>query len=285
MTRKTLPLYRAPARAGDFASIMPRVLLAQESWHGGRWVLPAYRHPFYTLSLLIEGHAKITVKGADHVRTPGSVLLFSPGVPYQATQLSPDRVYHSFILSFVTGSKETLPVDFADARIEPVRLAMEQARRLCAARRLDHVALKTLVLEILSHAYAVDPVVEAIGPRLARRTREYLEAHLGEPFSLARLAALENLGSSRYAHLFKKATGVSPRDCFLSMKLSAAKQLLLSTHDGVAEVSEKLGFSSVHHFTKFFASHAGTPPATWRRNMQGKHPRPRILPIGADPTI
>lgn len=285
MTRKILPLYRAPATTDDFAAVAPRVLLAQEAWHGGRWVLPTYRHPFYTLSLLIEGRAKVTVKGVGHLRHPGSVLLFSPGVPYRASNLAPDLIYHSFILSFETGARENLPVEFSDARVEPVRLAMEQARRLCAARQVDQVSLKALVLEILSHAYAVDTVVEAVGPRLARRTRQYLETHLAEPFSLARLAAMENLGSSRYAYLFRKATGVSPRDFFMSMKLSVAKHLLLETPDAIAEVSGKLGFSSVHHFTRFFASHGGTPPATWRREMQGKHPRPMILPVGADPTI
>lgn len=285
VTRTIFPLYRDSGESEGFAALPPRVLLAQEAHHGGPWVTPTYRHPFHTLSLVIAGHAKVTVRGVDHVRQGGSVLLFSPGIPYRAASLAPDLVYHSFILSFALGSKVSLPVSFPETRREPVGLVMEEARRLFHSPRVDQATLKALVLEVLSHAFAGDPVVEPVGPRLARRTREYLETRLGEPFSLARLAAQEKLGPSHFAHLFKKATGTSPREYYFAVKLSAAKRLLLETPEAIAGVSQILGFSSVHHFSRFFANQAGTPPATWRREQQARHTRPQPLPTDGNPSI
>ena len=96
----------------------------------------------------------------------------------------------------------------------------------------------------------------------------YVMAHYGEKITLAELARTENLSISRFSAVFKEKTGVSAVDFITKTRLSAACELLLNTDYSIGEISEKVGFSDSHFFSKTFTKRLGVSPSEYRKRLK-----------------
>jgi len=79
--------------------------------------------------------------------------------------------------------------------------------------------------------------------------------------TLAQLSKHCGLGPSRLSELFNKAFGVSPIQYINELRLKKASQLLKYSDMNVSEISDYLGFSSVHYFSRFFKKNTGQNPS------------------------
>ena len=69
-----------------------------------------------------------------------------------------------------------------------------------------------------------------------------------------------NMGYSYFRKMFKKHTGVSPKQYHLQLKVIRAKELLLNTNKSVKEVCFDLGFQSTSYFSRIFKQKMGVTP-------------------------
>src|SRR5262245_22719735 len=70
-----------------------------------------------------------------------------------------------------------------------------------------------------------------------------MQRRIGEPLSIAQLAAGANLSPSRFNHLFRDATGCSPARYLREVRLEHARLLLESTFLIVKEVRARVGIN------------------------------------------
>ncbi|MBQ9636981.1 MAG: AraC family transcriptional regulator [Prevotella sp.] len=74
------------------------------------------------------------------------------------------------------------------------------------------------------------------------------------------------LSANYFGDLVRKELGSTAKD-FITQKLIAkAKQELRATDDSITLVSDRLGFSSVSHFTRLFKAHTGQTPTEYRQS-------------------
>jgi two-component system response regulator YesN len=66
---------------------------------------------------------------------------------------------------------------------------------------------------------------------------------------------------------FKKKTGSSVIQHYISMKIDKAKKLLSQQKYTISEISDILGFSSVFYFSRQFKEYAGVSPSSFRENQ------------------
>jgi AraC-like DNA-binding protein len=92
--------------------------------------------------------------------------------------------------------------------------------------------------------------------------------HKGPPDYEA-LAAAYDMSISTLRRQFKRATGFTPHDYFLSLKISAARRMLAETPLAIKEIARQLGYNDVFYFSRQFHALAGVSPAAYRRNAQG----------------
>jgi len=81
------------------------------------------------------------------------------------------------------------------------------------------------------------------------------------------VAALLHLSSSRFRHLFKQETGITPRRYIKQLRLQEAKQLLETSPLSVKEVTARVGVNDVSHFVRDFKAAFGLNPSELRRRM------------------
>ena len=89
---------------------------------------------------------------------------------------------------------------------------------------------------------------------------EQLKRPLNRRLRVVEMAALAGLSPSRFAHLFRLATGLPPARCFRNLRLERARDLLEATTLSVAEVRIMVGGSESSHFAQdYHACHGVTP--------------------------
>jgi transcriptional regulator GlxA family with amidase domain len=85
-----------------------------------------------------------------------------------------------------------------------------------------------------------------------------------EPETLRSLAKRAGLSQSRFWHLFREETGLSPADCHKWVRLSRSLPLLEDTNDSMKEVSAAVGFKHQSHYTRSFRERFGSTPVQYR---------------------
>jgi AraC family transcriptional regulator len=98
-----------------------------------------------------------------------------------------------------------------------------------------------------------------------RRISDLMASNLADDFSLARLAREAEMSEFHFSRMFKRTTGRSPSQYFISLKMERARALLRQTRKSVIEIGLELGYTSPSHFAQVFRRETGSTPGAYRR--------------------
>jgi AraC-like DNA-binding protein len=150
-----------------------------------------------------------------------------------------------------------------------VRLVGEESRARKPARDVLLARLmEVLLIEALrftAGAAASPGLLRGLADeRLAIAIRRMHESPT-QPWTVAQLAKEAGLSRSAFFERFSRAVGVAPIEYLLSWRMALAKSLLWRKEGGVAEVAERVGYSSASAFSVAFTRHVGLPPSRYTR--------------------
>jgi AraC-like DNA-binding protein len=100
--------------------------------------------------------------------------------------------------------------------------------------------------------------------RLAPAIRQ-MHAHLARPWTVAQLAKTAALSRSTFFERFSRTVGLPPMEYLLAWRMAIARELLRDQDVGIAEVAERVGYSSASTFSTAFSRHVGQPPGRYAR--------------------
>jgi AraC family transcriptional regulator len=116
-------------------------------------------------------------------------------------------------------------------------------------------------LEIYSSQGAWAPGLPGpLTPRILRRVREKVDAHLAEKIYVADLANEVGISPSHFTREFKRATAETPHRFIIRRRVEVARQAL--TRGGtIAEAAAASGFADQAHLTRWFKLIVGATPS------------------------
>ena len=88
----------------------------------------------------------------------------------------------------------------------------------------------------------------------------------GHAWTVAALAREAALSRSAFFERFNRIVGIAPMAYLLAWRMALAKQLLRKKESSVADVAERVGYSSASTFSIAFARHVGQPPMRYARS-------------------
>lgn len=150
-----------------------------------------------------------------------------------------------------------------------VQLVSEESREARPAREVVLARLlEVLLIEALRSAAGT-----AASPGLARgladaRLAAAIRAMHAQPtraWTVAALAKEAALSRSAFFERFGRTVGMAPMEYLLAWRMALAKDLLRGTEFGIAEIAERVGYSSASTFSVAFARHVGQPPTQYAR--------------------
>lgn len=114
----------------------------------------------------------------------------------------------------------------------------------------------------------IEPRQQTLTDSRIEHVRDWMEQHFAEPVTLAQLAALACLSVRQFSARFRQATGQSPQQYLIQLRLKRAQALLQQTNMSLQQVSDAVGYASVSAFSHRFREQLGISPGYYRRNEQ-----------------
>lgn len=100
-------------------------------------------------------------------------------------------------------------------------------------------------------------------PHLARAMAA-MEAHLDEPWPIARIARAAGVSARHLQTLFRADLGIGPYAHYQALRLNRARRLLIETRLPALEIAEQTGFASPASFTRAYRRQHGESPTETR---------------------
>ncbi len=121
----------------------------------------------------------------------------------------------------------------------------------------------SILYEILSNLQKSENLVLKNSHYLKTKTAvDYLNANFcNTEIDYEYVASLCNISYSYFRRLFSKCMGISPAKYVTNKKIEYAKDLLVSGHYTVSEVSNIVGFNDIYYFSYSFKNITGFPPS------------------------
>ena len=101
-------------------------------------------------------------------------------------------------------------------------------------------------------------------PRLAVALR-HVHGDAARSWTVEELAKKAALSRSAFFERFSRAVGLPPMEYLLAWRMALAKDLLSRNDVAIAEVAERVGYSSASTFSTAFSRYVGQPPGRYAR--------------------
>ena len=95
----------------------------------------------------------------------------------------------------------------------------------------------------------------------------YLHDRLCDTLSVEQIARDNNIGTSKLKQMFRDLHECGVLQFHIHMKLEEAKRLLRVGEMNVTEISEYLGFATVHYFSRLFKNKVGVSPSNYQKSF------------------
>ncbi len=216
--------------------------------------------------------------GRPFTYTPGDLDLLAPGDAHAWVEHDPGLslvVTLPTALLLRTARELGLPESqagiaprhqFRDAQLEQLALALEAERRQGFGNGGLYLESLATALSVRLLATARRRVrLPAALPAVRRaRVLEYIEAHLDEDLSLARLAEVAHSSVSHFKVLFRRALGVAPHAYVMQRRVQRAADLLRQGRLSASQVALEAGFAHQSHMARAVRRVLGVAPADLR---------------------
>ncbi|HEY1067078.1 MAG TPA: AraC family transcriptional regulator [Pirellulales bacterium] len=138
-----------------------------------------------------------------------------------------------------------------------------------ATNRADVLSLRLSVIAVLLESAkqltsgAPIPPQRAIEAALA-----HLEGCWREPLRMSDLAQAAGCSRARLFEVFKQATGMTPNDYLVRLRVNKACEFLADPARSVTDVAYAAGFSSSQYFSNVFRKYINATPSEFRRRAR-----------------
>jgi AraC family transcriptional regulator len=107
-----------------------------------------------------------------------------------------------------------------------------------------------------------------LSPRQLQLVRDYIQANIDQPISVAEMADLLHMDAYAFMRSFKRATLISPHQFLIHARVQLARRLLMETADPLVQIANRCGFCSQSHFGSAFRKDSGMSPKNFRRRAK-----------------
>ena len=106
---------------------------------------------------------------------------------------------------------------------------------------------------------------------------EFIHSNYMLDISVEKIAHHLNLDRTYFSVIFKKKTGLSPKQYLLSYRMNIAANLIIKKHITVSVAANSVGYSDLYTFSKMFKRHFGVSPSNYAKMQYDLQSREHLL--------
>lgn len=202
---------------------------------------------------------------ASHIIGANEGMLFRKNTLYSRHIIEPSRMF-LFRYAGEAHLFETDHIIFKDIkRIQSTLELLEQLESETLESNFKHKRhlFDDIVLQYISeNKIKSPPTNETIKAIITD-----MKANFCNKKSVAEFAAESGFSYIQFFRKFKDATGLSPSDYLIALRLNKAKDLLINTTLQINEISSACGFDNEYYFSNFFKKQTNLSPSAFRASL------------------
>ena len=209
----------------------------------------------------------------------GSLVIIPPSVTHSIKSLTYDAeitglVFNIKVLNLpVTFSLNTdcFVLENSSPFYENTKSEFDCAVNLYENPSLSYkLKMRSRLLMILAHLTDAEFILPESEDTLQRRLTpalNYISENFSQPIKIHELSSLICVCDDHFIRLFKSATGKTPSEYIMDLRISNAVRLLSSDKLSVSEIAQETGFLNSAYFTKIFKQKLSMTPTEYRKNI------------------
>lgn len=281
MNKRTVPDLQ-PVAAGRLCFRLLDVRIVKDAPQHERRERAFIESNAHLLLLSNSPGSRIVVDGEPCVLRPGSLLVCAPGQLVEWTNYSghPLELLVLYFQVFASPENDTAAATRLLPALFPFRGEAKAPSALTVGQLMDAIVAdwaqgassarlrcEAGLLELLAIALGYQEQKTEMALEVARSE---LERHYREEVTVDSLARIAGLSRYHFMRLFKERYGLGVMEYRTRLRLKEAKRLMSGTSLTLAEIVERIGYSSESYFSSLFKKEIGFAPAVYQRNQRLK---------------
>jgi AraC-like DNA-binding protein len=234
------------------------------------WRPSAHRHDGYHEFILVEQGSLRSMHLGRRVEAETAAVLFDPeGLRHEhlGAAKKPSRI----LVTRWQGHFQSLPRRgpcVVYDREQRLRTLFRWMLDLHPSERQDDC--QTLDALTLSSCHEFHRLLNPEPLAFVDRVRVFMREHLQQRVALDDLAAVAEMSRFHFARRFKQATGHSPMDMLIQLRMERAQYLLLHQSLTLDAIANQVGLVDASHLSRHFRRHLGLSPGAFRKRALGR---------------
>lgn len=252
-----------------------------EECDAGYHYIPRKRN-YYMLHFMSKGRGICNLNGKTHYVEENDAILIYPDMDYSFVA-DPEEGCTFLWIGFVGMRAEECAMHSGFFREHMIRKTghvadmemlvekMLEVREMTFANDLRRNGLLKLFFAELIDEYSseiseknVQQDSSAEASEYIKNAIDYIAKNYSQNLKINELADYVGVNRSYLASSFKKATGYSPKEYLLSLRMEKAKSLLETTDMPVNGISNSIGYGDQLAFSRMFKRYTGVSPTVYR---------------------
>jgi len=256
---------------------------------------PVFSPEYFNFLFVKDGLGRYTIDEQSFTAEPGTIYFTNPSNYRTFEWQQINEVYlitfdeaflkenvhndvfneFSFLLTETVRPKIVTATFFSEVEQLYKQMHAEYRRNSIYKYRIIGSIFTALLLKIKEYFWLdYDPIYEGNrGSQIVKDFKQNLERHYREvsagavsrTFRVQDYAELQSLHPHYLSNVIKSKTGKPITTWIADKTVAEAKSLLQNSELPVKEISARLGFSEMAHFSNYFKKHTGQSPASYRK--------------------
>ena len=225
------------------------------------WDFPNITRPFSIMYYVLGGSAFYTFDGVERPFEKGHLYMLPANKTYSLREDPSDKFYSVYIHAYTSPEIESV-IDIDVQADEFLKDTLELIGRYAQEEESSYLYhLTNMLLSYLAGTMAT------VRPQFPERIREYINSDFVRVFKYNDLSDRFNYSRPHLTKVFKEKYNLTPKRYAQQLVLQRALSLL---REGItiAEIAERLAFSSPENFSRFFKACYGYAPTEYLKRFR-----------------
>ena len=236
------------------------------------------KHSYWELTYVDKGELLTTIDGVSYHLKQGDLIFYAP------MQFHTQSTFEKISSSYLTINFK-MNFNHADLLCNKIfslkrdsyfivtKLIEELSNDNLYSDDLSLCYLKELIIQMLRldnshfHSKPTTHMQQTYENELLNDILLYIDDNIYEKISVSTLCDHFCISTSMLHSLFRKNMNNTAKNYINELKLSKSKELIRNSTHTLSEISEMLGFSSIHYFSKKFKSYFNISPTEYSKSI------------------
>ena len=291
--------YQPTALRRDIA--VPAVVTVHYFEYARDYVFEGEKHDFWELLYVDKGEVEVMADDTGYCLKQGEMIFHKPGEFHNVFAnglVAPNLVVVAFVcaspaMAYFEGKvvkaeeveRELLARIVHEARDafsnpldDPGSLKMERASSSAfGSEQMIGLLLEQMLIRMVRRGAQRDVAVKTSSSvkrrsdhDLVQRIIAYMQDNACGTLTFSQVCRFSAQSATNLKTIFKSVTGMGVMEYYRGLKIDAAKTLLREGGGNITQIADKLGYTSVNYFSRYFKQATGMTPSEYTKSIQAK---------------